>query len=429
MDDKQRELCAQIVKNCDTTMVLAAWGKGTYFAGINSTHASRLVDSLNGTIKDSGDRRAKAAAILREYLAPALDDTVRKLCAAVVEKCNMDEVLDHCRRMEYYDGPNCENVHLLVDHFYVQDNNNPAGNRKKAGEMLRLYLSEQSTPSNWSQQYQCEFPVPNPAQMATQLLSDSGRWEKLWKCWQTIKQHNTPVQIGEAIAAFKTGRLPKNTPLQYAQLSGCTRSLLRHLKLIGDGNVNLGRIVAGHVLEQLINNFKLTGIKPSLIISDDITDRPMTATELHKILEADFSKFEDRVAAHCGLTDDPYKVVASGFRKTGKSALEDFWTSFDTRRGKSSDKAADLSNIPRTKENTMSHIAKLFTTTFVQDAGGNKYDVAKLDDDTVYRLIADTEAEINRLGALEHKPASVAKKIDELKASIDELIKLVDARS
>jgi hypothetical protein len=67
-------------------------------------------------------------------------------------------------------------------------------------------------------------------------------------------------------------------------------------------------------------------------------------------------------------------------------------------------------------KDTPMHITKIYTTTFVANSSAAPIDASRLTDDQVYDLIAGTEAEINRLTA-------------ELKANIDTLVALVDAKS
>lgn len=55
-------------------------------------------------------------------------------------------------------------------------------------------------------------------------------------------------------------------------------------------------------------------------------------------------------------------------------------------------------------------------------------DSANVSDDQIFGMIADLEAQIKALNAIEHKPKKLSAKIEALKADIASLVDIVDNR-
>lgn len=78
---------------------------------------------------------------------------------------------------------------------------------------------------------------------------------------------------------------------------------------------------------------------------------------------------------------------------------------------------------PTPQEPHMSKIIKIETRIFV-----NGQDVAGLKDDDVYQLIADQEKAISELEKIQTKPKRLQKEIDDRRAGIEALVKMLDER-
>lgn len=112
----------------------------------------------------------------------------------------------------------------------------------------------------------------------------------------------------------------------------------------------------------------------------------------------------------------------------------EFWKD-EVREGREIAKAYDPATTPKgpimnktdiIKEITMNKTAiiKITTKTLV-----NGTDVKELDDSTIYNLIADQEAEIKRLEAIENKPKKLVAEIGERRAGIKALVDYLDSKA
>ena len=71
---------------------------------------------------------------------------------------------------------------------------------------------------------------------------------------------------------------------------------------------------------------------------------------------------------------------------------------------------------------------KIENRTYVSAPGLARIDVGQLNEDQIFELISQAEREIKKLESLENKPKRLARRIEELKTGIKQLVELLDER-